>query len=982
MAKSGFMSMRWLREHLKGIIWGTIILFVLSIFVIGYGTSRAVKQQEQRKKDFDDAERRARAAEEAPPPHLAAIFDHPALTVAYPIGVATAAKKILTVKDVYQQLSASQEYRQLLSFPPNLRQAFGSQIKERLITHQIDNSLIELYAKVHDIRPMESAETLIARERQRLTPAEFERQLRQQGITEQEFGQQRMDQETLMALFRRIAAPIPAEKVTPEFIQEFYETNSIRFLLEDEISFRHFVINPETFNDIADIDAQEIKRFYDTHTTDFMTGPRLAVKHVCISPQSEKIRTQIDVRRADIQEHYTDNLESYKLPEKVKARHILLKPRNTFNQELTHFSVALRDFQLADDAASPARRIYSFHLTVSEMKPGIELTESGIQLVTKAGERISPTPESLALNDSAIELPLSGSPAKSVQGRVTIIIPEGAEPQTLELHDQSRIQVFDVAAAHDQEASFAAAEKAAEQLLERLKNGEDFASLAKSHSQDDGSRESGGDLGEFARGQMVKPFEEAAFAAKVGDLVGPVRSQFGQHLIKVEAKLPGRVKPLSEVEVEIRNQLMEEKVVAHAQHSLELAKDSVYNAMRSFDDYIKEFDGQRLPVFAMGALDEAYDTSDLALLEQTIGQHGEILPAIQDALFSLKKGDLSPVIKTAKGHHLFLVEDVLDSIPRKLTKALQKDIKERILKEKQWQAAEKKATELQQTITSANFAELASDTTSREEVDFGPMPISENPGFSDYALTSGVEQFSENGLTYLPQVHEALSQVIYPKPLPAAKINRIALWQDKIIGPVKSNFGYHFLQVTAFETDRREPFDEVKDDLRNMLVQIPTEAAIQEAFQQNKSSFDRPQKVKVRQMLLADEEAANQVCQRLQQGEIFDLLARQYSISGSRDNDGISGEFARGQLPPALEEEIWSLQPGKISKPHKTSYGYVVSLLEAIIPAQEATLNAEVTNKVKADLQQQYQESLLVSFMKGLRRQAFIVRHEETLTAL
>ncbi|MCX7908349.1 MAG: peptidylprolyl isomerase [Ignavibacteria bacterium] len=78
--------------------------------------------------------------------------------------------------------------------------------------------------------------------------------------------------------------------------------------------------------------------------------------------------------------------------------------------------------------------------------------------------------------------------------------------------------------------------KVAKDLLKRAKAGEDFATLAKKYSQDKGSAVNGGDLGYFGKGMMVKPFEDACYNAKVGEIVGPVESQFGYHIIWVQDK--------------------------------------------------------------------------------------------------------------------------------------------------------------------------------------------------------------------------------------------------------------------------------------------------------------------------------------------------------------------------------------------------------------------------------------------------------------
>lgn len=76
----------------------------------------------------------------------------------------------------------------------------------------------------------------------------------------------------------------------------------------------------------------------------------------------------------------------------------------------------------------------------------------------------------------------------------------------------------------------------AAELMQELRNGADFEQMASIHSEDQSSAAKGGDVGWFGRGAMVREFEQAAYAANPGDLVGPVESKFGVHVIRVEEK--------------------------------------------------------------------------------------------------------------------------------------------------------------------------------------------------------------------------------------------------------------------------------------------------------------------------------------------------------------------------------------------------------------------------------------------------------------
>ncbi len=94
-------------------------------------------------------------------------------------------------------------------------------------------------------------------------------------------------------------------------------------------------------------------------------------------------------------------------------------------------------------------------------------------------------------------------------------------------------------------------EEEAKDLVKQLKAGADFNELAKK-SSDGPSAQTGGDLGYFSRGQMVKPFEDVAFALKPGQISDPVQTEFGWHVIKVEEK---RDRPLPSFD-EVKDQLM------------------------------------------------------------------------------------------------------------------------------------------------------------------------------------------------------------------------------------------------------------------------------------------------------------------------------------------------------------------------------------------------------------------------------------------
>lgn len=154
-----------------------------------------------------------------------------------------------------------------------------------------------------------------------------------------------------------------------------------------------------------------------------------------------------------------------------------------------------------------------------------------------------------------------------------------AEYQTPEMVKDRHILIKTPAPGPDgkiDDKAVAAAQSKAEDILKQAKSGADFAALAKKYSDDPGSKDQGGYF-EFTKGQTVPEFEKAAFAAKPGEIVGPVRSErYGFFIIKVEAHEAAHTKSLDEVKPQIVSTLASQKEHDAAQK----AADSLRAAAR------------------------------------------------------------------------------------------------------------------------------------------------------------------------------------------------------------------------------------------------------------------------------------------------------------------------------------------------------------------------------------------------------------------
>ncbi len=187
----------------------------------------------------------------------------------------------------------------------------------------------------------------------------------------------------------------------------------------------------------------------------------------------------------------------------------------------------------------------------------------------------------------------------------------------------------------------AAARAKAEAAVKKLKAGADFAALARAESDDPGSKAAGGELGTFGHGQMVKEFEDAAFGGEPKEIVGPVKSAFGYHVIQVEEKIPPRVQPLFEVSAAIRARLTEQRATEEARRLARDLSDKIAKMGKPSDDDLRKL--------ATGPV--AFDETEfLARTDAAVGLGPN--PEFSSILFALKPGEVSPPVTTARGEAL------------------------------------------------------------------------------------------------------------------------------------------------------------------------------------------------------------------------------------------------------------------------------------------------------------------------------------------
>lgn len=204
-------------------------------------------------------------------------------------------------------------------------------------------------------------------------------------------------------------------------------------------------------------------------------------------------------------------------------------------------------------------RLSAVAFRADDFREGLDATEDDVAALFEQNANDYLVPEKRRLRFVLIDVPALKASFTPSDAEVRAYYDNNLDRYTEEVslrvsHILLRTQDRDVAEVQAQAESIAA----------EARGGADFAELARRHSEDDGTREAGGDLGPIARGQMVPEFEGAAFALEQDEVSDPVTSMFGVHVIKATEKTGGTTRSLDEVRDEIVDLLQQESADARA----------------------------------------------------------------------------------------------------------------------------------------------------------------------------------------------------------------------------------------------------------------------------------------------------------------------------------------------------------------------------------------------------------------------------------
>jgi peptidyl-prolyl cis-trans isomerase D len=298
------------------------------------------------------------------------------------------------------------------------------------------------------------------------------------------------------------------------------------------------------------------------------------------------------------------------------------------------------------------------------------------------------------------------------------------------------------------EADVKAARDKLKELAARVRKGEDFDAVLAA-AQKSGLNIMGGDLGWFAKGSMVKEFEDAAFALKKGVLSEPVKTAFGLHLIKVDDRKEAGTTPLEEAKEDIRSQLAEEKA---ADELMNKTLDKVMDLVQGGMDLAKAAGEVGLKTEQTDYFSKENPPADLRLPAESLGQ-----------LFSMTPGSVTDApLTTDDGYILAKIVDVKPAFIPELSVVKDK-ITAILIDQEAARRAEEKAGEVQKKM--ADQASLQSVLAEYKDKILVSKPFMRQGFIPELGMAPNLSEaaFASAGQDWFPAVYKVNSGAILAK---------------------------------------------------------------------------------------------------------------------------------------------------------------------------------------------------------------------------
>ncbi|OQX24800.1 MAG: hypothetical protein BWK80_18990 [Desulfobacteraceae bacterium IS3] len=315
--------------------------------------------------------------------------------------------------------------------------------------------------------------------------------------------------------------------------------------------------------------------------------------------------------------------------------------------------------------------------------------------------------------------------------------------------------------------------KKALEIIKTASEGKDFGELAKQYSEDEGSKPNGGDLGEFDRKMMVKPFSDKAFSMKAGEISEPVKSQFGWHVIKVEKVNEEKTLSFEESKETIKNKLTEEKAKNIAYDEAEAVSGAAFEG----DDLAKIASSRSLKIITTDSFSKKKGPKEVKNPVK-----------FSTEAFKLSLKEISEIQDFGDGYYIL---QVIEQVPEKMSeyKEVAEKAKKDLLKEKQEEKAGKEAEEFLAVLKKGENMETECQKRGLE------------------IKTS--EFFKRN---------DSIPDIGYEREIVQAAFS---LSEDKKFSekPLKARKGYYIISFKERKTPEPEEFEKEKEKTKERLLQ-------------------------------------------------------------------------------------------------------------------------------------------------------------------